>query len=178
MISTADAYNVTMVEQIDIHTQEGGYELTEATPQLHLYAVVTPATATIALVEWSIVKGENLAKITTDGLLTIKDNTTGGIVEVQAKAIDGSGITTTANFEVSAHTNIDAAKVDSLPRIIVEGHTVVISNMVEDTNILITDISGRVEYRANASGTRYIDTLPNGIHIVRAGSVIKKIVIR
>lgn len=178
VISTADAYSVTMVESIDISTQEGGYELNEAATQLHLQAVVTPATATVALVEWSIVSGESLATITADGLLTIKDNTTGGVVTVQARAIDGSGITATADFGVSEYTGIGAVEAGNLPRITVEGRTVVISDMADDTNILVTDIGGRVEYRASASGTRRIGMLPSGVHIVRAGSVVKKVAIR
>lgn len=50
--------------------------------------------------------------------------------------------------------------------------------MTNNTNILVTDISGRVEYSDIISGTIRIGTLPDGIHIIRAGSVVKKIFIR
>lgn len=178
IISTADAYSITMVEDIDIYTQEGVYELSETVPQLHLQAIVTPVVSTVANVEWSIIGGGNLASINTEGVLTIKDNTTGGIITVQAKAVDGSGVTATADFTVSAFSDIAITEDVQLPEITVEGRYVIVSGMTNNTNILVTDISGRVEYSDNTSGTIRIGTLPNGIHIIRAGSVVKKIFIR
>ena len=179
VISTAEAYGVTMVQSLQITSREGCMELGQAQPELHLVAVATPALATITTVEWSIVDGGELADISPDGVLTVKENATGGTVRVQAKAVDGSGVTALADVNAGIYNGIADTKSSARGiSISVKGRAVVIDNLPTDTDVLVTDMSGRVEYRDCATGNLSITSLASGIHIVRAGKNIAKVVVR
>ena len=100
VISSAEAYDVKMVTSIEIRSTEEDMILNENQQYLHLSAVVTPATATITTVEWSILEGEEYASIASNGIVNMIPTTTGGFVVVQARAIDGSGVIETAEIPV------------------------------------------------------------------------------
>mgnify|MGYP002623288496 CR=1 FL=1 len=100
VISSAEAYDVKMVTSIEIRSTEEDMILNENQQSLHLSAVVTPATATITTVEWSIIEGEEYASIASNGIVNMIPTTTGGFVVVQARAIDGSGVIETAEIPV------------------------------------------------------------------------------
>ena len=179
VVSTAEAYSVTMLQALQITSREGIMELGQTQPVLHLMAVATPALATITTVEWSIVDGGKLADISPDGILTVKENATGGTVRVQAKAVDGSGVTALADVQAGIYNGItDTACSAHDISISVKGHAVVIDNLPTDTDVLVADVAGRVEYRACASGSLSITSLSPGLHIVRAGNNVAKVVVR
>ncbi len=109
VICSNEAYNVTPVESISISSREGKMVLTNGTPQLHLLATVTPVRATLGRVAWSITAGEEYAAISSDGVLTlVATESASGTITVQAKAVDGSEVTATANiaFAYTASTAI------------------------------------------------------------------------
>ena len=179
VISTAEAYSVTMVEALEITSVEGVMAIGQSQPSLRLRAVATPALATIATVEWSVVDGGNLATVSHEGVLSVKENTVGGTVRVQAKAVDGSGVTAVADVQVGSYTGIASAEASaSVVRISLKGRTVVIENLPADTDVIITDIAGRVECRQTATGTLRVASLPTGVHIVRAGGKVAKVMLR
>ncbi len=109
VICSNEAYNVTPVENISISSREGKMVLTNGTPQLHLLATVTPVRATLGRVAWSVISGEDYAAISSDGVLTlVATESASGTITVQAKAVDGSEVTATANiaFAYTASTAI------------------------------------------------------------------------
>ena len=54
----------------------------------------------------------------------------------------------------------------------------VIENLPADTDVIITDIAGRVECRQTVTGTLRVASLPTGVHIVRAGGKVAKVMLR
>ena len=177
VISSAEAYGVTMVEAIEITSVEGTMAVDATRPSIRLKAVVAPAVATIANVEWSIIDGGNLAGISPEGVLSVKPNAAGGNVRVQARAVDGSGVTQEADVTVGSYTHIAGAD-DGQVVIGVRGRTVMIDGMPDDTDVLITDVAGRVEYRSTTGGSLRISPLPAGVHKVRAGGKTAKVIVR
>lgn len=179
VISTEEAYNVTMVNGITVSTVEGTTALTATDQQLHLQATITPLLATIAQVEWSIITGSDLATITSDGEISLKENKTGGTVTVQAQATDGSGITATLNISASAYaTGISATITGSTPSVTVQGSKVSIGNISTSTDVMITSLNGTVMYRAELHTPTSITTLSPGFYIVKAGKTIQPIYLK
>ncbi len=82
------------------------YATTEDNLSLALYAEILPAAATSRNVRWDIVNGEDLATITSGGVLTAKNPNRGGTVTVQATTIDGTNITATRQITVAAMGNL------------------------------------------------------------------------
>ena len=112
-------------------------------------------------------------------MLSVKPNAAGGNVRVQARAVDGSGVTQEADVTVGSYTHIAGADAaDGQVVIGVRGRTVMIDGMPDDTDVLITDVAGRVEYRSTTGGSLRISPLPAGVHIVRAGGKTAKVIVR
>lgn len=180
IICSDEAYNVTMVQNISIQTQEGKTVLNEEQASLHMQAIVTPALATLARVEWSITAGNDLAEIDKNGVLTIKENETGGTVTVQARAIDGSEVFSTVNISVEPYNTtgihvISNTKGNPIIRIADSG--IYVENIQDATDVTVLTMSGAVTYRNRITSDRHI-LLQSGIYIVKAGQLVKKIAIR
>lgn len=104
--------------------------------------------------------------------------TTGGEVIVQAKAIDGSGITATRTFAVpqvsgveSVETNADGVKISAM----LGG--VMLTGITNPTDVLVTTVNGTVVYRSILAADHHI-ALGNGLYIVRAGNRVGKVMVR
>lgn len=180
IICSDEAYNVTMVQNISIQTQEGKTVLNEEQTSLHMQAIVTPALATLARVEWSITAGNDLVEIDQNGVLTIKENETGGTVTVQARAIDGSEVFSTMNISVEPYNTtgihiISNTKGNPVIRIADSG--IYVENIQNATDVTVLTMSGAVTYRNRITSDRHI-LLQSGIYIVKAGQTVKKIAIR
>lgn len=91
IISTENAADIVSAKQIHIISAAEEQKLTEAQPSMQLYAIVLPAYATITRVAWSIVDGDDLASISSSGLLTAFGE--GGSVTVRATTLDGTNLT-------------------------------------------------------------------------------------
>lgn len=176
VISSDDAYSVTMAESIIIGTRENTTVIGQATPQLHLTATVMPAIATIGNVEWSIERGDNLAAIAPDGTLSVLDNATGGIVTVRARATDGSDVTATMDFTAEAYANgIGCTAAERTAVTIRPGYReVLIDPNGKSTDITISGIGGGIVHRSTAKSAVKIALQP-GFYIVKAGQTVKKI---
>lgn len=179
VISSDDAYAVTMVQSIAIATREGSTELSQTQPQLHLTVNVLPALATIARVEWSITTGSDLATIASDGTLTALDNTTGGTVTVRARAVDGSSAEATLDITVqSMATGIAAATAaENAPTVRMVNHAVIIDNVTAPTDVTVLTASGAIVHRSVASSQLRIPLQP-GFYIVKAGRTVRKVGVR
>ena len=178
IISSADAYNVNAVQSIEIATREEEAMFTQERLTLHLLAYVTPSQASIGKVEWSLLAGESLVNLSDDGVMKLIPGTTGGEVIVQAKAIDGSGITATRTFAVpqvsgveSVETNADGVKISAM----LGG--VMLTGITNPTDVLVTTANGTVVYRSILAADHHI-VLGNGLYIVRAGNRVGKVMVR
>ena len=178
IISSADAYNVNAVQSIEIATREEEATFTQERLTLHLLAYVTPSQASIGKVEWSLLAGESLVNLSDDGVMQLIPGTTGGEVIVQAKAIDGSGITATRTFAVpqvsgveSVETNADGVKISAM----LGG--VMLTGITNPTDVLVTTANGTVGYRSILAADHHI-ALGNGLYIVRAGNRVGKVMVR
>lgn len=178
IISSADAYNVNAVQSIEIATREEEATFTQERLTLHLLAYVTPSQASIGKVEWSLLAGESLVSLSDDGVMQLIPGTTGGEVIVQAKAIDGSGITATRTFAVpqvsgveSVETNADGVKISAM----LGG--VMLTGITNPTDVLVTTVNGTVVYRSILAADHHI-VLGNGLYIVRAGNRVGKVMVR
>lgn len=178
IISSADAYNVNAVQSIEIATREEEATFTQERLTLHLLAYVTPSQASIGKVEWSLLAGESLVSLSDDGVMQLIPGTTGGEVIVQAKAIDGSGITATRTFAVpqvsgveSVETNADGVKISAM----LGG--VMLTGITNPTDVLVTTANGTVVYRSILAADHHI-VLGNGLYIVRAGNRVGKVMVR
>lgn len=178
IISSADAYSVNAVQSIEIATREEEATFTQERLTLHLLAYVTPSQASIGKVEWSLLAGESLVNLSDDGVMQLIPGTTGGEVIVQAKAIDGSGITATRTFAVpqvsgveSVETNADGVKISAM----LGG--VMLTGITNPTDVLVTTANGTVVYRSILAADHHI-VLGNGLYIVRAGNRVGKVMVR
>ena len=178
VISSAEAYGVRAVESIEIATLEDDATFAEDRLALHLRAYVTPAQASIGQVEWSLLSGEALATVSGDGVLQVLPGSQSGDVVVQAKAIDGSGVTATRTFYVPLEVGME----DVMP--VTDGVTisavpggVVLSGVTHATDVLVTTVSGMIVHRTTVGANHRI-SLPAGMYVVRAGHSVRKVMIR
>lgn len=178
IISSADAYSINAVQSIEIATREEEATFTQERLTLHLLAYVTPSQASIGKVEWSLLAGESLVNLSDDGVMQLIPGTTGGEVIVQAKAIDGSGITATRTFAVpqvsgveSVETNADGVKISAM----LGG--VMLTGITNPTDVIVTTVNGTVVYRSILAADNRI-ALSNGLYIVRAGNRVCKVMVR
>lgn len=178
IISSADAYSINAVQSIEIATREEEATFTQERLTLHLLAYVTPSQASIGKVEWSLLAGESLVNLSDDGVMQLIPGTMGGEVIVQAKAIDGSGITATRTFAVpqvsgveSVETNADGVKISAM----LGG--VMLTGITNPTDVLVTTANGTVVYRSILAADHHI-ALGNGLYIVRAGNRVCKVMVR
>lgn len=178
VISSADAYGVKSVESIEIATLENDATFSQERSSLHLLAYVTPAQASIGKVEWSIISGESQASISDDGILHVKPGCQSGDVVVQAKAIDGSGVTATRTFYVPVEAGVKDVTSETNGVVInaVQGG-VALSGVTRNTDVLVSTIGGRVIHRSTVTTDHPISLSP-GTYVVRAGNTVRKMIIR
>ena len=81
----ATSIEIGILEKYDSKTLYGG------DCRFHLTATMLPTNASLSGVKWSIVSGDNIAHLSSDGVLTSKGLDWGDVV-VRAEATDGSGL--------------------------------------------------------------------------------------
>lgn len=180
VMSSEEAYEVTMVKDIILGTREESYVLGEDCKQLHLTARVMPAVATIGNVEWSMVQGHELATLEADGTLSVCTNATGGTVTICARATDGSGVTATMDITVQPTTvgiGDEVSAEGHEPIIRVEGRTLTVETCGESVDIAVHAINGHLVHRSVANGKVGIGLRP-GIYVVKAGRSVRKLCVQ
>ena len=178
IISSADAYAVKAVQTIEITTVEEDATFTQERQSLHLRAYITPALASIGKVEWSLLSGEKLAQVSDDGVLQVKAGSLSGDVVVQAKAIDGSGVTATRTFYVPLEVGVEDVEATADGVLIsAELGGVKLTGVTQPTEVLVTTTSGMIVHRSTVTADRRISLAP-GMYVVRAGNSVRKVMIR
>lgn len=178
IISSADAYAVKAVQAIEITTVEEDATFTQERQSLHLRAYITPALASIGKVEWSLLSGEKLAQVSDDGVLQVKAGSLSGDVVVQAKAIDGSGVTATRTFYVPLEVGVEDVEATADGVLIsAELGGVKLTGVTQPTEVLVTTTSGMIVHRSTVTADRRISLAP-GMYVVRAGNSVRKVMIR
>ena len=90
IVSTKSAANIILASSLSIITLTEDPQLTTESPTLQLYSLELPSYCTNNRVAWSIVEGEELATISTSGLLVAKEGK--GVVKVRVSSLDGSNL--------------------------------------------------------------------------------------
>ena len=101
IMASASSVQATLVEQMTILAMERSVELSPSQSVLHLYVETSPISATFKQVKWEIVSGQELATISSNGLLAVNTAGLNGTLRVRATAIDGSGIYAERDITVS-----------------------------------------------------------------------------
>lgn len=87
--------NAKPVESVNIYAVPSGTTEINQTGTLQFVYTVTPADASINTVSWAVVGSSPYAAITQTGLLTVTAAPAGTVIQVQATALDGSGVKST-----------------------------------------------------------------------------------
>lgn len=92
-VSTAEAIEAVAATSIEIGILEkyDSKTIYNGDCRFHLTATMLPTNASLSGVKWSIVSGDNIAHLSSDGVLTSKGLDWGDVV-VRAEATDGSGL--------------------------------------------------------------------------------------
>lgn len=108
----------------------------------------------------------------------MKAGSLSGEVVVQAKAIDGSGVTATRTFYVPLEVGVEdvEAAADGV-QISAELGGVKLTGVTQPTEVLVTTASGMIVHRSTVTADRRISLVP-GMYVVKAGNSVRKVMIR
>lgn len=112
VISTEEALPTTMATSVAINCVESNNSLTNTQQTIHLYGIVLPTYSTYSRISWSIVRNENLASISNNGVLTAKGGR--GLVTVRATTLDGSNLYT--DYDVACNVDKEATSIAIVER--------------------------------------------------------------
>ena len=104
IISTEEALPTTLATSIAINCVESNNSLTNTQQTIHLYGVVLPTYSTYSRVSWSVVRNDDLASISNNGVLTAKGGR--GLVTVRATTLDGSNLY--VDYDVACNVDKEA----------------------------------------------------------------------
>lgn len=104
IISTEEALPATLATSIAINCVESNNSLTNTQQTIHLYGVVLPTYSTYSRVSWSVVRNDDLASISNNGVLTAKGGR--GLVTVRATTLDGSNLY--VDYDVACNVDKEA----------------------------------------------------------------------
>ena len=104
VVSTEEALPTTLATSIAINCVESNNSLTNTQQTIHLYGVVLPTYSTYSRVSWSVVRNDDLASISNNGVLTAKGGR--GLVTVRATTLDGSNLY--VDYDVACNVDKEA----------------------------------------------------------------------
>ena len=142
VVSTEEALPTTLATSIAINCVESNNSLTNTQQTIHLYGVVLPTYSTYSRVSWSVVRNDDLASISNNGVLTAKGGR--GLVTVRATTLDGSNLY--VDYDVACNVDKEAAGI-----VIVENDGVAADNKPT----IYYDLEGR-RIETPAKGHLYI----------------------
>ena len=141
IISTEEALPTTLATSIAINCVESNNSLTNTQQTIHLYGVVLPTYSTYSRVSWSVVRNDDLASISNNGVLTAKGGR--GLVTVRATTLDGSKLY--VDYDVACNVDKEAVGI-----VIVEN-----DGVATDKPTIYFDLEGR-KIQTPARGHLYI----------------------
>lgn len=141
IISTEEALPTTLATSIAINCVESNNSLTNTQQTIHLYGVVLPTYSTYSRVSWSVVRNDDLASISNNGVLTAKGGR--GLVTVRATTLDGSNLY--VDYDVACNVDKEAVGI-----VIVEN-----DGVATDKPTIYFDLEGR-KIQTPARGHLYI----------------------
>ena len=182
---SSDGSNVSATKEIEVVdtkilvnsitvSSEGDVTEVSGDDNLQLIANVLPENATNKEVTWKIVSGDDIATIDNDGLLKPTAN---GIVEVEAVAKDGSGVSGTIQITVKNYTikpkSISVTAENNISQLVV-GNTVQMNAKITPSDVSDTSVEWSVINNVNdTEGEATIDQ--NGVLTgVKKGTVTVK----
>ena len=101
VVNSNQANAMVYAEKVSILSATNKYATTGDNLSLALYPEIMPVATTLRSVRWEIVEGEDLATISSTGILTAKNPNKGGTVTVQATTVDGTNITATRTITIA-----------------------------------------------------------------------------
>ena len=192
IVNKSKAYNVEFVQDIFIKSLENSAFLNDSQKQMHLITEVYPITATCRNVNWSIVSGNDLASISSTGLLNYKSSDKDGIVTVRATSTDGAEIYRDILIPVyKSSTDIEELKSEIIDNINLYPIPILNSLTIEflDGNqsikeVTIYNISGNLIFKGQTSENKMIvdcNRFIAGTYIVKViqcDSIMTKVIIK
>ena len=109
IVSTENVISTVLAEQITVLSDKEDMIIdgNASETSLQLMACIYPLNVTVQRISWQIVEGNDIATISTSGLLTATGN---GIVTVRAYAVDGSEVYGETQVHVTSLTAIEQIK--------------------------------------------------------------------
>ncbi len=105
-VNANQSTNVTPATSLEIRHVESTLTLNQAQQAVHLYAEILPGSATYKTVNWQVTSGNDLATVSSTGLVTYIGNGANGTVTVQATTIDGSNLSKHVDIPVEGFSEI------------------------------------------------------------------------
>ena len=161
VVSTDDARSVDYATSIVIVNMGATDEVNETT-DAQLVAYITPVSATIRNLNWSIAEGEEYAEIDRYGVVRVKPGNGGGNIIVNASTVDGTNLTATYTLHYAAPA-VDVTSIALSDNTITGsvGDDFILSAAVSPENA--SDL--RVSFRSTDEAVVYIDSNGHGILI-------------
>lgn len=161
VVSTDDARSVDYATSIVIVNMGATDEVNETT-DAQLVAYITPVSATIRNLNWSISEGEEYAEIDRYGVVRVKPGNGGGNIIVNASTVDGTNLTATYTLHYAAPA-VDVTSIALSDNTITGsvGDDFILSAAVSPENVS----DRRVSFRSTDESVVYIDSNGHGILI-------------
>lgn len=161
VVSTDDARSVDYATSIVIVNMGASDEVNETT-DAQLVAYITPVSATIRNLNWTITEGSGYAEIDQYGVVRVKPGNGGGNIIVNASTVDGTDLTATYTLHYAA----PAVEVTSIAL----SDNAIIGSVGDDFTLSATlspenASDRRVSYRSTDESVVYIDGNGYGIFI-------------
>ena len=177
VVSTAGAAGVIFGEEIYIRILEDEVVLDGLGSTLHFAADIYPLTATYRNVNWSIISGEEIARINQQGVLTTTGKEDGTVI-VRASTVDGSQIYRDIEVKASNTTGVEEVIINHphvdfsfSPSVVVnELHIKNIPEVQNGTIVFIAGMNGQIMHQERVQGAETsvaCNSYPSGIYIIK-----------
>ncbi len=105
VVNAKQSTSVTPATSLEIRHVESSLVINQAQQTVHLYTEIMPGSASYKTVNWQITSGNQLASVSSSGLVSYIGNGTNGTVTVRATTIDGSNLSQSVTIPVTGFSN-------------------------------------------------------------------------
>lgn len=177
VVSTKDARDVVYATSVVIFRLSESAEISE-TDNMQLSAYITPSSATIRNLNWTIEQGSEFAQVSQSGEVSIIPDNGDGVIVVKASTIDGSDLSATYTISYTAPEDaIEEVHATNITVRAING-TITIDGAAQGEQIVIRDIAGITLFNGKSDGdtVRYTPTT-RGIYIITVGTISQKVIV-